>query len=316
MSLQNLVTLKYQLTKSLKVDHIVDDILKLKNSIELVKQSVPNIDEEHEAYLTNLVEHYTQVVTTISKPVADLKNYLRFVDKEINIYSQKLYGSNYQLEEKYGSPDDIRNYRQVFIADDVKSVVTQRILLHTDWKYPALEIGCRDGEWTKHLVAADPLYIVDRHREFLTSAAEQFPEEYQRRLRAYYLDKHNLLMLPRNQFGFIFSWSYFNYVGMDTIKQYLQQMFLLLRPGGVCMFSYNNGETPVGASLAENLFQAYMPRSILESLAQSLGFEIYQATDLDGGTSWIELKKPGVLNTIKTHQVLGEILPRNISPLG
>jgi hypothetical protein len=42
-------------------------------------------------------------------------------------------------------------------------------------------------------------------------------------------------------------------------------------------------------------------------MAESLGFDVIQCFDFVPSTSWIELRKPGVLTTVKAHQALGEI---------
>jgi len=86
-----------------------------------------------------------------------------------------------------------------------------------------------------------------------------------------------------------------------------------MRPGGVFMFSYNDGDTPAGAGLAENFAQTYMPKSVLVPLCLSLGFEIVSEVHVDPNINWIEIKRPGKLKTIKAHQVLGEIMPREIA---
>ena len=119
---------------------------------------------------------------------------------------------------------------------------------------------------------------------------------------------YNLAVLPQEQFGFIFSWDYFNYLAPITIKYYLQQLFPLLRPGGVMMFTYNDGETPSGASYAEKRSQSYMPRSLLTEMCMEIGYHIIQAESFDSGViNWIEICKPGTLETTRAHQTLGEI---------
>jgi predicted TPR repeat methyltransferase len=97
---------------------------------------------------------------------------------------------------------------------------------------------------------------------------------------------------------------------MDTMKLYLQQVMTLLRPGGVFMFSYNDGDTPGGAGMAENLARSYMPKSFLLPMCQSLGFEIQAEAEHGPAISWMEIRRPGELATIKAHQVMGEILRR------
>ena len=49
---------------------------------------------------------------------------------------------------------------------------------------------------------------------------------------------------------------------------------------------------------------------LLKTLAESIGYEINAESNYKNQISWIEIKKPGELETIKAHQVLGEIKRR------
>lgn len=221
--------------------------------------------------------------------------------------SSKFFTDNYKLELKYNNIEHVRSVRVMPLSDEVQVEILNKIGFYTDWKYPALEIGCRDGEWTKHLVAADPLYIVDHFREFTESATQDFSEVYKRRIRVYCTQDYHMSVLPQNQFGFVFCWNFLNYCSLDTIKEYLKTVKDLLRPGGVFMFSYNDGDRPGGAGMAENFFMSYMPRSMLVPLCESLGYEIVADEARDRTVSWLEIRKPGTLETVKGHQVMGEI---------
>jgi SAM-dependent methyltransferase len=187
-------------------------------------------------------------------------------------------------------------------------VLLQRINLFSNWQYPALEIGCRDGEWTKHLVASDPLYIADVFEEFLSSAVREFPQLYQGRVRKYLIkDFYKIANLPKNQFGLIFSYNFFNYLSVDSIKQFLIQAFEWLRPGGTMIFTYNNADLPAAAAYAENYFMTYVPESILIPLSESIGFEINYVYNSEPAYSIMEIRKPGNLKSIKVGQTVGEI---------
>lgn len=245
----------------------------------------------------------------------NIDRYIALVDRlnsAIQIESGKFLTDNYSLELRVEAEavGNIRKVRVMELATGIVNEITNRINLHTSWKYPALEIGCRDGEWTKHLVAADPLYITDHYRDFLESTVEQFTPEYQSRLRPYLIKDTNMSILPQEQFGFVFCWNFLNYRSLDTVKEYLKSVKDLLRPGGVFMFSYNNGDMHECAGYAEGHWMSYIPKSMLVPMCESLGFEVIHTRESRGeGTaiSWIELKKSGELKTVKAHQVLGEI---------
>jgi SAM-dependent methyltransferase len=288
-------------------DESVELLTRLRNQIAGLITALPNLTEDQQEYVRALVEHYETVIAETQRPVTELADYIKIIDHQIDQIVHQLFVGNYELEEQYGDVEHVRNGRKIKVNDEISDIVRQRINLLCNWRYPTLEIGCRDGEWTQFLVASDPLYVLDRQREFLDSTNDRFPESYQHRLRKYPLVNHDLSALPENQFGFIFSWGYFNYVSMDTMKLYLQQCLRLLRPGGTFMFTYNDGDTPAGSGMAENHAQSYMPKSYLITLCESLGYEIAAEYDFEPYVSWIDIRRPGELETNKAHQVMGEI---------
>jgi SAM-dependent methyltransferase len=306
--LHDLVVLKHSLLETINTTPSVDELKKLRTNIDNIKNQVPVVPAEHVDYIDQLIAYYDQLIIQAEQPSTDLKHRLQLINDQIFSITQNLFAGNYELEEKYGSVDFVRTNRKIKVSEEVEQIIKQKIALYTNWRYPSLEIGCRDGEWTQYMVAADPLYLMDRHTEFLASAVSQFTPEYQRRLRQYALVNHNLSTLPAGQMAFVFSWSYFNYVSLDTMKQYLRQVFDLLRPGGIFMFSYNDGDTTRGAGMAENFAETYMPKSMLVPLCESLGYQVVEESDKRFlNTHWIELRRPGTLETNKAHQVMGEI---------
>lgn len=308
--LTELVKIREHLESVYTTDPIVTAVNLLESDLGAIGQETP---------LAEFKTDIDQVVKDLGRVYSDLQfNRDRFdlvvqrINQQIQAEAQKFYTDNYSLELRVESEavGNIRKVRVMELSNEVQQDIISRIQLHTSWKYPALEIGCRDGEWTKYLVAADPLYVTDHYRDFLESTTQQFPDEYQRRLRSYLTRDTDLSMLPAGQFGFVFCWNFLNYRSLDTVKEYLKSVKELLRPGGIFMFSYNNTDRHEQAGYAEGFWMSYMPKSMLVPMCESLGFEVVHTQDVRGeGTavSWIEVKKPGELKTVKAHQVLGEI---------
>jgi len=310
--LYDLVTLKTELIKRLDPTGVVEQLKELRTSIVSIKSVEMTLSEEQLAYVDSLVAHYDNLIMQAQVPIETTNLYLTQLSAQINEVTHRLFYNNYSIER---TPEHIDTARQNrFIRpgnEDEVDAIKQRIVIRTNWQYPTLEIGCRDGEWTQHLIAADPLYVMDQFPEFLKTTNDRFPIEYQNRLRKYKLkDFNDLTMLPQKQFAFVFSWGYFNFVSIDTMTQYLKQIHNLLRPGGTFLFSYNNGDTPRGAGMAESFHQSYMPKSILIPLCESLGFSIVEESGDLAHAYWIEIGMPGELSTNKAHQVFGKILPK------
>jgi phospholipid N-methyltransferase len=265
--------------------------------------------------IQDLINHLQDSNQQIAEVENKIPKLITQIEQEINETTKNFLARGYMINGFYGSNStDVateRNDRLMPISDDTRSEVIVRLRGYTDWHYPCLEIGPGDGVWTEHLVAGDPLYIVDVHQEFLDSTLSKFNETYRNRVRPYLANDSNMNMLPKNQFGFIFSWNVFNYFPLTETKNILIQAFELLRPGGTMMFSYNNCEVPQCVEYVEQGFRSWMPKNLLVETCKSLGYEIVATRAIEETVHWIEIRKPGELKTVKAHQVLGKIVSVN-----
>jgi SAM-dependent methyltransferase len=184
------------------------------------------------------------------------------------------------------------------------------------------------------MVASDPLYLASSNMSDLNRIISTYPDVYQRRVRIYDITNFDLSPLPQSQFGFILCWDFLNYVLFDRIESYFRSIFNLLRPGGVLMFSYNNCDMESSATLVDSKQACWANSDQMKKLAQIVGFEIVATYDLEskftstptwtildetipdphrhdwetnGWTSWIEVRRPGTLTTIKLGQAMGII---------
>lgn len=305
MKFSEIVKLRERLREAYSTDAINNHITNLTNEVAAIKSTTPG--SIFTDGVQTIVDDLRRATQNISHNNDVYNALMHQLDQQIAFEGTKFFGDNYKLEIKYNVVEKIRTIRVLPLSDEIHEEIVTRIRLYTSWQFPALEIGCRDGEWTKYMVSADPLYIVDHHREFTDSAIKEFTDEYKRRIRVYLTPDHDLSILPKNQFSFVLCWNFLNYRSLDTIKEYLKQIKELLRPGGVFLFSYNDGDRPAGAGYAENFFMSYMPKSMLIPLCESLGFEIISDQAREMAISWLEIRKPGELKTVKAHQTMGEL---------
>jgi SAM-dependent methyltransferase len=305
MKFSEIVKLRERLREAYSTDAINNHITNLTNEIAAIKSTTPG--SVFTDGVQTIVDDLRRTTQNISHNNDVYNALMHHLDQQIAFEGNRFFGDNYKLEIKYNVVEKIRTIRVLPLSDEIHEEIVTRIRLYTSWQFPALEIGCRDGEWTKYMVGADPLYIVDHYREFTDSAVKDFTDEYKRRIRVYLTPDHDLSILPKNQFSFALCWNFLNYRSLDTIKEYLKQIKELLRPGGVFLFSYNDGDRPAGAGYAENFFMSYMPKSMLVPLCESLGFEVISDQAREMAISWLEIRKPGELKTVKAHQTMGEL---------
>ncbi len=305
MKLHELIRLRNQLRDALEITALN---LELEKNYARLLNLALDIDENLSSSITDLAHSHKNISSLFQRDQEQLHVLLSSIQEKINQLSTQFFSDNYQLELRYLKPDSIRQTRVLKQDEEFERILVQRINLYSNWQYPALEIGCKDGEWTKFLVASDPLYIADVYDEFLISAIKQFPPLYQGRVRKYLIhDFFKIPNLPHNQFALIFSYNYFNYLSLDSIKQLLIQALTWLRPGGRIIFTYNNADLPAAAAYAENYFMTYVPESLLIPMAESIGYRTVFSYNCEPAYSIIEFKKSGELRSIKVGQTAGEI---------
>lgn len=307
MKLSQLVKLKESLTTFIKTEQVDDELDQLKQVVESIQP--PVCDPEITNYITSLSSTIDQAKHLISVEVAKIPTLTSQIDSKIAEMSQKYFAANYQMELALTEEGERRTRNKAF-SDDARELLTHRLQIYSDWHYPGLEIGPGSGTWTSELVGNDPLYLLDIRQSYLDEAKSQFPSAYQQRLRTYLVSENeseDLSILPQNQFGFVVSINVFDYFAFDKIRHYLEEVWKLLRPGGVFLFTYNNGERYKCAQLAENGTVSYIPKTLLATFCETHGYEVVKTFDLDNTVSWIEIRKPGELKTVKAHQAMGEI---------
>lgn len=309
MKLLNLVKNKNQIAE-LDYENLITEYEKYVNALRSVLGSC---EAEHVEYIQQINQELVNLTTVMKTTKSITDNLLTDIKNQIDEKIKDWHQTGYIVQSDYEfttstSVELERSNRSSIPSDSAKQKVLAIIQKYSNPKYACLEIGPGDGEWTPHLVASDPLYLVDIHQEFLESTMFKFPEQYRRRIRPYLVDfsnQYNLKMLPQNQFGFIFSWNVFDYFPQRELKLYLESCLHVLRPGGRMLFSYNNCDTVVGVNFVEIGNKSWMTEDLVLTICKDLGFEI-EINNADN-ESWICIKKPGELTTVKTHQALGEI---------
>ena len=200
-----------------------------------------------------------------------------------------------------------------------KSQLRGRLQLYSDWRYPGMVIRPAHSPWVEDLVALDPMYFVDTHEDLIAPAVGKFTPEYQRRLRCYVIDEFNKQPIfeafPQQQFGFVYGFDYFNFSPLEVIKQYLLEVFGLLRTGGTFFFNFNNCDRQGGVALTEHHFSCYTPARLIYEYAIEIGYEIVYQETIDAASTWVELKKPGQPTSLRGGQTLAAVFRKPIPVL-
>jgi len=310
MELVNLVEQKVRLDSMIKIDSEwqINEYLKLYREqlgSNVQTQLFQNeLDQAHDA----ICDQLAQMRKVISDQKKSIEHQISSKHQEYFDISKEIYDSGAQDSPEYIF-DRYKN-SPLFKDPDVFELFISRIGLYTSWQKPGLQIHPLNGNITDYIKACDPLYLVDTDDQMLFYAKTLWNDKYQKRIAYYTMNEkisNPLNQLPYNQFGFILCASYFNYKPLDIIVNFLKDFKQLLCDGGVAVFTYNNCSTPEGVDRVDKRFQTYVPKELLLEIIKNLGFEIIKAVDASATASWIEIKKPGEIKTVKGGQTLAEI---------
>ena len=345
MKLSEIVAFKNQIDLLPSVEAIkltaVLELLKIKYVLESKDVVPPDQLQELIKNKNNLQQSFDQLDSTVSivknyikkiiaqEEISYYEDSLRFYKQSVDINIEHGYSredDNIPFVDKWGItrhlPLEVKNNHKnrinneiltcnLNVLESVKNIIISRILSYTDWHYPAAVIrpGCED--FINHLVANDPLYLIDEHKDLLLPAMNKFNQQYQNRLRPCVITEStgaNILeRLPNNQFSFFLVYNYFDYKPLDLIKIYLKEIFEKLRPGGILAITFNDCDYTGAVSRVENRAGYYTPGRMIVEHCANIGYtEIFKLANNESST-WLELQKPGGLSSIRGGQTLAKI---------
>jgi SAM-dependent methyltransferase len=284
--------------------------------VQLLLQDKPDVF----AKLKQKVDYHAE---QINQQFDELKQTVDQLHKQINeIIEQEekhWFIESYKLYEQ-GMPHETTDYilsRRESLSEELEHIFTRRLENHVDWRFSGLIIRPGQEDFIRGMVANDPLYLVDQHYDLLVPALEKFHERYQRRLRTYVVNERGrdpiMQKIPDNQFGLCLVYNFFNFRPIEVIRQWLNEIMTKLRPGGVLIMTINDCDREPAVILAENYFTCYTPGNMILELTKSIGFDVLYVWRTDGPMTWIELRKPGELTSLRGGQTLAKVLPKPIA---
>lgn len=257
--------------------------------------------------LSHINTAFDQFGQTFAQLKTDIKQTIETVEKPYFAESYRMY----EQEMVHESVDWILN-RRMPMSEESQKILQGRINSYSEWRHPGMIIRPGLEDFINSMVSFDPLYIVDREHDLLVPAMSRFPEDYQRRLRPYYFQEYTdgpvLARIPNDQFGFVLAFNFFNFKPFEVIKQYFSEIFQKLKPGGVLAITINDCDRAHCVALVEANFTCYTPGRMVKDLACSIGFDPIFSWHDNGNLSWLELKKPGTLQSLRGGQTLAKII--------
>ena len=248
-----------------------------------------------------------------------MSNLSQNLNQLINETEQPYFVESYRLydeEMNNETVDDVKN-RTTKPSESTLNFYRNRIGRYVGWQHPAMIIRPGFECYINDLVSCDPLYLIDTRHELLQPAVSQFNELYQQRLRNYVVNERSheniLASLPDSQFGLILAYNFFNFRPFEIIKQWLTEILSKLKPGGVLLMTFNDCDRDKAVMLVEKHFCCYTPGRLVTQLAETLGYQVVFQWHDNGPTTWLEIRKPGTLTTVRGGQTLAKILPKPVA---
>lgn len=311
MRLSRLITYKH-MVDGLSVNHVNDEIERLLQHVE-TDLAIQQIDFEN---IKQRVSANKKVVLHTLKAIdTDIQTFKKELTKFVEDIERPYYSKSSTMYQE-GVNDtadyilDRHSFKKLLYEQETFDFFCNRVRGHASWQWPAMEIRPAHGEVTESLTSCDPLYLVDLNQDLFKIAKTKWTPEYQRRLRYYTVDEQDKKIfhqLPQAQFGLIVAVDFFNFRPLELIERYLNEIFGLLRPGGMAIFTYNNCDFPIGVDNFENSYYCYTPGRQIKEISTRIGFNIASSFDLENNVSWLELRRPGTRSSLRGGQTLGRV---------
>jgi hypothetical protein len=260
----------------------------------------------------------------------EIQQHLDQFENQLNNLKQSI-KTQIELEEKYWFQESYRLYDQEMRNDSAEYILNRRPVLdkevenllrvriqnYVNWQHPGMIIHPGLEKFVEDMVGFDPLYLVAQQHDLLVPAFERFPEEYQRRLRMYVvkeeLDHEILEKIPREQIGLCLIYNFFEFKPFEIVRKYLTEIYQKLKPGGTLIMTFNDCDRDKAVKLAEQHYACYTPGSLIQQFVNTIGYNQIFSWNNNGPTTWLELRKPGTLTSLRGGQTLAKIVHKSVA---
>lgn len=268
-------------------------------------------------HLAELQGHRDDAMRHLEQFDSVLDGLLESLLEQIKALEPSYLARSYQLYEDglaHDSVDHVLN-RRFPITTTTQTYIQSRVQAHSDFHHAGMIIRPGLEDWIDHMVACDPLYVVDTNHDLFEPTKNKFNPQYQSRLRYYAIRESSeqimLDQLPDAQFGFILAYNFFHYKPFEIMRAYLREIYQKLRPGGVLGMTFNDCDRRGAVELAERMMNCYTPGRLVMSACESAGFQIVQNYRIDAAVNWVELRKPGSFASLRAGQTLAKIVAKS-----
>jgi hypothetical protein len=313
----------------------LSELIAFRNQLELLSISSTKIAVDQDLNLTrHLMHNYPHAFSELTQQLDQQRDNIQ---QQLDVFGSLLdqvkheiklviaeqekpwFAESYRLYEQE-MPSETNEYilnRREELSEEAQDFLLRRLENYTDWRFPGMIIRPGREKFTRGIVANDPLYLIDQHYDLLLPAMEEFPEAYQRRLRTYVVNEREidpiLHKIPNSQFGLCLVYNFFNFRPFEIIKQWLLEIQTKLRPGGVLIMTINDCDREKAVMLVESHFACYTPGYLILDMVKSLGFEVLSTWHNNGPMTWIELRNPGQLTSLRGGQTLAKIVAKDVA---
>jgi hypothetical protein len=287
----------------------------IKSKLGSVIHVVDNHSLQFPELSTNLHHAQQQVTESFSMFQRELCRIKQELSQSISSLQPHYLAESYKL---YGDMrKDSTEYilgRRITLNVETQSFIQSRVQYYSNWHHAGMIIRPANEIFMEHMVACDPLYVIDQSHDLLSPTRGRFNSVYQSRLRFYVVQENAerpmLEQIPNGQIGFCMAFNFFHFKPFEIMRAYLTEIHQKLRPGGVMAFTFNDCDRVGAVKNAENFFMCYTPGYMLQSLCESLGFVMRYRYEVDAATTWMELEKPGTKPSLRGGQALAELKPK------
>jgi len=183
-------------------------------------------------------------VRRIHGPIIDLADYIKQLRYPLEeklkskTYDQYLIESRNNLTYKF-----IKKTLPVPSDSDMENFLAL-IRSYSNWKYPGCIIRPVNPKIMDQVVDSDPIYVLEYNDLLLGNYLGYLPEKYQNRVRKLILknedfdDIPKLPGLPYGQLGLVVAYNFFNFTPFTVLSSYLKEIYVKLKEGGSCIFTY------------------------------------------------------------------------------
>ena len=264
-----------------------------------IKKAIQVLEQANIEGFKEISDELQNTLNSLKKNIHEMDEYHKLTSADMG-KAQVVFG----FDEKFFANLNIEH------SFPVQNFINDWMQKQSDWRYPWCLLLPTRPNYTEHCLKSTLVYVctnnftLDQTLAHVKRKLNKIPSSSPQMFKVKRLNHEGIIDdydVPHNQIKFTFSIDYFPYLSIEQVRNYIQHLSKILRPGGEALLHITDADNEDEWKSVVGKQRTYCSTEIIKDFASQFNLNYENVYHVDSMYTFFHLSKPGEISTQKKY---------------